>query len=493
MHWPIIRRLALSPTRTVLTDDRKSWRAIELLVGSTHLAAKLDETSRSRTVGLLLPTSGVFPLAALAAWSLGKVVVPLNYLLKREELQFVINDCGCDTVVTVGPMLDHLGYEPDCQHLLRLESLNFKGVPPLRMPAMPADDELAVLMYTSGTSGNPKGVMLTHGNIRANIEQIERWVHFTTRDTLLGVLPQFHSFGLTVLTLLPLSVGCGLVYTARFVPSKLVKLIREQRPSVLVLIPSMYAALLSVKDATPEDFSSLRYVVSGAEPLPRSVLEGFRQRFNVTINEGYGLTETAPVSNWCKPEMFRPGSVGPALPGITQRIVCLDTGRDLPPGREGEVRIGGPNVMQGYYNRPEESAAAFDQHGHLRTGDIGRLDDEGHLFLTGRLKEMLIVGGENVFPREIEEVLCQHPTVRAAGVVGLPDDLRGEVPIAFVEPEEGASCSEKELISWCRERLAGYKVPREVRVLEALPRNPTGKVMRRELKRLVLAEQAAQG
>jgi long-chain acyl-CoA synthetase len=229
----------------------------------------------------------------------------------------------------------------------------------------------------------------------------------------------------------------------------------------------------------------VRYVVSGGEPLPDAVAEGFRERFGVTIAEGYGLTETSPVSNWCRPEEYRPHSVGMPLRGVEQRIVDPGSGRVLGMGFDGEVQMRGPNVMRGYYKLPAETCAAFTSDGFFRTGDMGRHDADGHLSITGRIKEMLIVGGENVFPREIEEVLNKHESVAASGVVGRMDPLRGEVPVAFVELKEGAAFDATALKMWCRQSLAGYKVPDDIRRLEALPRNATGKVLRRELKNLV--------
>lgn len=486
IHWPIIRRLITHPRRVVVVDDRRSYRGAHLLAGAMHIAAAIEARSTSDKVALMLPTSGAFPMAALAGWMTGRTVVPLNYLLSPEELQYIVDDCGADVIVTVQPMLDFVKEPPRGPSLLMLEDVNFRRVPDIRWPALAGDDDLAVLLYTSGTSGRPKGVMLTHGNLTANIRQIRDWVDFTPADTLLGVLPQFHTFGLTVLTLLPLWVGCKVVYTARFAPPKIIRLLREHRPTALIAIPSMYNALLHTKNTEPDDFSSLRFIVSGGEPLPQAVFDGFREKFGVTINEGYGLTETAPVTNWCRPQEFRPHSVGRRLPRIEQRIVDLETGRDVPPGTgEGEIRIAGPNVMRGYFNLPDETNAAFDAQGFFRTGDIGRMDEEGHLYVTGRLKEMLIVGGENVFPREIEEVLNRHPEVAASGVIGMQDPVRGELPVAFVELVEGAEFDERELIAHCRANLPGYKAPRRIYYVEALPRNPTGKVMRRELKALL--------
>ncbi|MBX3385051.1 MAG: AMP-binding protein [Phycisphaeraceae bacterium] len=491
IHAPILRRLLFHPFRPAIVDDIRSYKGIELLVAAMHVAREIDRRSKKPHVGLLLPTSGAFPIAALGAWIAGRVVVPLNYLLKPDELQFVVEDAELDAVITVGPMLDFVKEEgtPKGVDLIRLDQMSFKGMPPLRWPHRANPDDLGVLLYTSGTSGKPKGVMLTHGNIAANIRQVLDFVDFSTRDVMLGVLPQFHSFGITALTLLPLSAGIKVVYTARFMPAKIMKLMRDHRPTILIAIPSMYNALLHAKDAQKEDFASLRYVVSGGEPLPQAVFDGFRDRFGVTINEGYGLTETAPISNWCRPHEFRRGSVGKPVgagpSAVRERIVDVDTGKDLGPNQDGEVRIAGPNVMRGYFKREEETRAMFDEQGFLRTGDIGRMDDDGHLYITGRLKEMIIVGGENVFPREIEEVLNRHPTVKASGVVGGHDPMRGEVPVAFVEINDDAEFDERSIITFCREHLAGYKVPRSVKRLDALPRNPTGKVMRRELKTMV--------
>lgn len=484
VHWPIIWRCLRGPGRVAIVDDTRAYKRIEILIGALLLADVIQARCKSQTVAFMLPTSAASAIAALAGWFCGKTVVPLNFLLKRDELEYVIRDCGTDLVVTAGKMLEFMGYEPAGASLFRMEQLE-KTVPAWRWPAAAADDDLAVLLYTSGTSGRPKGVMLTHANVQANIEQCRVWVGFDEREVLLGVLPQFHSFGLTVLTLMPLTIGCKAVYTARFVPNKIVGLMRDHRPTAFIGIPSMYNALLLAKDAGPDDFASLKYAVSGGEPLPDAVASRFKDRFGVTIAEGYGLTETSPVTNWCRPQDYKSHSVGMALPGVEQRIVSIETGRDLGPDQDGEVRIWGPNLMRGYFNKPAESAAAIDERGFLRTGDIGRLDRDGHLFITGRLKEMLIVGGENVFPREIEEVLAAHPAVKDAGVVGKVDAIRGELPVAFVEFKEGQSASERELIAWCRGKLAGYKVPDEIRTLPALPRNPTGKVMRRELKTLV--------
>jgi long-chain acyl-CoA synthetase len=480
VHKPIIRRLLTGPRRVRIVDDQRSWKAIELYVGALHVARAIERASDRPHIGIMLPTSGLFPMALLATWMLGRTAVPLNYLLKADDLEYVIDDAELDTVVTATPMIEHFGPLPEKVTQFRLDEMSFKGFPPLRRSKSRPDDHTAVLLYTSGTSGKPKGVILSSGNLASNIDQCCRWVGFDHDDVLLGVLPQFHSFGLTILTLLPLAVGGKVVYAARSVPRKLLRLMEKHRPTTFVAIPSMYTALLSSKSAKPEHFEGIKYLVSGGEALPDAVFQGFRERFGVTISEGYGLTETGPVSNWCRPEEYRRKSVGRALPDVDQKIVDPD-GKRLGIDEDGEICIKGPNVMKGYYKLPEETAAVFDDEGYFRTGDMGRFDADGHLYITGRIKEMLIIGGENVFPREIEEVLDAHPTVHASAVIGVHDPSRGEVAEAYVELEEGADFDEKALRAHCREGLAQYKVPRHIHHIEQLPRNPTGKIMRREL------------
>ena len=476
----IRRNLLLRPFRPCVTDDFRTWRGIDLMVVSWHLARAIERESSAQRIGIMLPTSGLFPAAAIAGWTLGRTLVPLNYLLSRSDLEYVARDSALDCIVTVGPMLDLVGGSIAGLTEIRPDRMKFKGIPPVRMTNPLRRDDVAVVLYTSGTSGRPKGVMLTCGNISANARQCKEWVQFGPQDRILGVLPQFHSFGLTVLTMLPLATGASAVYTARFVPRKIVELARQHKPTTLVAIPSMYNALRLLKDAPHDSFASLRFAVSGGEPLPEAVYDGFKDKFGIEINEGYGLTETSPVTNWCRPVEQRRKCVGKALPGIEQRIVGPD-GRVLGPNEDGEVRMRGPNIMKGYLNLPEETAAVFDEHGFFKSGDMGRLDENGMLSITGRIKEMLIIGGENVFPREIEEVLNRHPSVKDSAVIGMADGMRGEVALAFVEMKEGASFDESALKVWCREHIAGFKVPRDIRLITELPRNPTGKIMRRKL------------
>ena len=489
--WPLVRRCLFHPRRIATVDDQRSMRYFELLGGALHMARTVEKATDNPHVGIMLPTSGAFPVALLGTWLAGRVAVPLNYLLSQEELAYVIDNAGLDTIITAGAMLEHLGEDhvPEEVSLIRMEELSFGGLPPLRWPPSPRPDELAVLLYTSGTSGRPKGVMLTHGNLASNVQGAAEHAGMTHEQVFLGVLPQFHSFGLTALTLLPLYLGAKAVYTARFVPRRLIKLIEKHEPDVFMAIPSMYGALLGVKKAGAESLESIDIAVSGGEALPEAVYENFQEKYGVKILEGYGLTETSPMLNWSTPDDSRHKSVGKALPDVTIMIVNEDL-KPLGTEEEGEILAAGPNIMAGYYNLPEQTdevitflhdPADGELKRFFRTGDMGKLDEDGFLYITGRIKEMLIVGGENVFPREIEEVLNRHDTVAASGVVGRHDDTRGEVPVAFVELVEDAEFDENELRSHCRESLAGYKVPREIRVVDELPRNPTGKILRREL------------
>ncbi len=491
----ILLRGLTRPRRTAITDDQRSYSFFQIFLGAFFAARAIRKATDKPHVGLLLPTGGAFSIALLGCWLARRTPVPLNYLLSQSELDHVVADSGIDTVVTAGKMIDaiekqglDLGALPGRPTLLKMEELKFRGLPPLTWPPALGTNDLAVLLYTSGTSGRPKGVMLTEGNLRCNIEDAVTHAKLQDGHVFVGVLPQFHTFGLTVLTVLPLYIGARVVYTARFNPRKLTQLIKEHRASIMVAVPSMYGALAAVKKASPDDFASLELVVSGGEPLPAAVYEGVQEKLGVEILEGYGLTETSPVANWSTPERKRRHSVGPTLPRV-RNIIVDEHNQILGPDQEGEILITGPNVMKGYYNLPEltqEVMVELDLPGQglsrcFRTGDIGKVDTDGFLFITGRKKEMLIIGGENVFPREIEEVLNRHPSVHASAVIGEPCSSRGEQAVAFVELEESARFDPDDLRRHCREGMASFKVPKDIRHLDKLPRNPTGKIQRRAL------------
>jgi len=490
VHWPIMRTCLKRLRQTAVVDDRGSHSYGKLLGASFFLADRIDSVTGRQNVAIMLPTSAATPIALLATWLTGRTPVPLNYLLKPEELAYVIGDCEADAIITAQPMIDFLGGDdalnqlvPDGVNVIRIEDTDFTGLPPLRWPPLPRKHDNAVILYTSGTSGKPKGVQLTHRNIASNIQDSINHADFTTDDVFLGVLPQFHSFGFTVLTVLPLMIGAKVVYTARFIPRKIVDLVREHRPRLFVGVPSMYRALLSVKDGGPEDFKSVTLPVSGGEPLPDAVHDNVKEKFGMDILEGYGLTETAPTTHWSTPWARKTHSVGKPLPRVKHLIVD-EHDRPVPAGESGEILLSGPNIMAGYFKLPEQTREVFVEINGthwFRTGDIGHTDADNFLFITGRKKEMLIIGGENVFPREIEEVLDKHEAVSASAIIGKEDESRGEVAIAFVEINEGHDFDDAALRKWCRDELAQYKVPREVHRVDALPRTPTGKIMRREL------------
>lgn len=488
----ILRHAITDPKRTAVVDDLGSWSYGRLGAGAMFLSQLIDRLTDRPTVGILLPAGGVTPMAILAAWISKRAAVPYNFLLRREDLHHVVRDSDADVVITSGMFLKFLGGReilPPEVKVIEIESVDFTGMPPLRWPPHVTADDPAVILYTSGTAGQSKGVVLTHGNLEHNTAAAVIHARLSHADMFLGVLPQFHSFGLTALTVLPLILGAKVVYSARFMPKRLIELVRKHRPHIFMAVPSMYGALLGVKDLAPDDFSSVRLLISGGEPLPQAMFEEYQSRLNTRVLEGYGLTETSPIVSWCTPHAWRRKSVGTLLPDVEVTIVD-DQDRAMPIGSEGEILVAGPSIMKGYWKQPEATGKAIQSltFAHtrttrwFRTGDLGRLDDAGYLYITGRKKEMLKVAGEMVIPREIEETLNKHPSVKAAAVIGKPDDVRGEVPIAFVEIREGEMFDEQALKNWCRDHLASFKLPREVRHVETLPRNATGKILRRELK-----------
>jgi long-chain acyl-CoA synthetase len=335
----------------------------------------------------------------------------------------------------------------------------------------------ALYLYTSGTTGRPKGVILTHDNLASNVESCRRADEFDHTDSFLCLLPFFHTYAITGTFLLPLFSGSKMVLVDRFQPLKVLNLIQEHKISVLLAIPSMYRVMA----ATEGNFnvSSVRFPISGGEPLPVSIAEVFEKRFRVPIYEGYGQTEASPVVTLNVPAARKLGTIGRPLPGV-EVAIWDDQNRVLSTDEVGEIMVRGPNVMQGYRNLPEETAKTITNR-WLHTGDLGKLDEEGFVKITGRKKELIISAGENIYPREIEEVVAQHPKVKEVVVIGVKDEVRGEVPKAFVIACDGSTIEEKELRAFCRDHLANYKVPKYIQVVADLPRSPTGKVLKRML------------
>lgn len=444
-----------------------------------------DATSCER-VGVMLPASAAFPAVLMGTWWAGRIVIPLNFLLRPDELAKVVQDAQIDVIITVKPFAELVG-ALSCQAVF-LEDLPLKRKMVFamfrRFPATPevSKDQTAVILYTSGTTAQPKGVELTYGNLRSNCEDcIASILNTSDPQRLLNILPPFHVFGLTANVLLPMFMRASVYAIPRFNPIAAVRAAEEEKITVILAIPSMYGAMLRVKSAKADSFRFIYIAISGGEPLPDSVRNGFLDRFGVTLTQGYGLTETSPVISACRRDETEPGIVGRPIRNAQVRIVN-EQNQDVAQGGDGEIITRGPGLMKGYYHKPEETAKVIDKDGWFHTGDIGRFDDRGFLRITGRLKEMLIIGGENVFPREIEAVLEQHEAVLQTAVIGIPDGTRGEAPIAFVIPKKDVVVRDDELRAFARQRLAGFKTPKRVIVREDLPTGPTGKILKRKLR-----------
>lgn len=353
------------------------------------------------------------------------------------------------------------------------------------VPCAATPDDLAQLQYTGGTTGTSKGAMLTHRNILANVAQISCWLPALNlgKERFLAVLPFFHAFGLTVNLNLPIYCACSTILMPRFDPDEVIRTIKKRRPTIFPGVPAIYTALLAHPKVDSFDLTSLRFCVTGGAPMPVEVIRRFESITGSIILEGYGLSEASPVTHVNPIEGARkPGSIGIALPDTDCRIVDVETGtRELPQGEVGELTISGPQVMKGYWRNEIETRAVL-RNGWLFTGDLATMDDSGYVFIVDRKKDLVISNGYNIYPREIEEVLYEHPGVQDAAVIGVPNDRKGETLKAYIVPKRGESLDAGNILAWCRERLAPYKVPREVEFRDSLPKTMVGKVLRRELR-----------
>ncbi|MGY3790677.1 long-chain-fatty-acid--CoA ligase [Streptomyces antibioticus] len=436
-------------------------------------------------VALMLPNVPEFVVLYYGILRAGAVVVPMNPLLKTRETEYHLDDSGAALLFewhqapgegaqgAAAAGVRHLAVEPAAFAEL------LAGHEPLAETAATADDDVAVLLYTSGTTGRPKGAALTHGGLRHNTEvntvHVQR---MTPEDVVVGCLPLFHIFGQICTMSATVRGGASLTLIPRFDPQAVLDAVARDRATVFEGVPTMYAALL--QHPSDADVSTLRMCISGGASLPVEILHGFERRFGCAVLEGFGMSETSPVVTFNHPDRPRKaGSIGTPIRDVEVRLLD-DKGQDVAPGEIGELAVRGPNVMKEYWNRPEETAATIPD-GWLRSGDLARQDEDGYFYIVDRKKDMIIRGGYNVYPREIEEVLHEHPAVALAAVVGRADDHLGEEIAAAVVLRPGAGATPDELREFVKERVAAYKYPREVWLVDTLPTGPSGKILKREI------------
>jgi long-chain acyl-CoA synthetase len=472
------RRAERNPSGPCIADDTRSLDNAGFHDAVRAAAATLaaQGVGPGGMVAVVLPNRIEFVVALFAAWHLGACVTPVNPALTPVEAGYQISDSGAtvvlaDPAVTPAATLDVA--------LLSAPPAHSSGV----VPARPAArlDGLALVIYTSGTTGRPKGVMLDHANLGAMCNMIINGLGLGVDDHSLLILPLFHVNGITVSVLSPLLAGGRATIAGRFRPDTFLVQVQRARPTYFSAVPAIYAMLANLPGAAVPDISSLRQVVCGAAPMPAELIGAFERRYGVPIVEGYGLSEGTCASTLNPPHGTRkPGTVGLPLPG--QRVALRRPDGSIGRDGVGEVVIQGPNVMRGYLNRPEDTAQTVVD-GWLRTGDVGRLDEDGYLVLVDRIKDMIIRGGENLYPKEIENVLYAHPDVVEAAVVGRPDPVYGEVPVAVVALRAGSTATAEQLRAHCAGSLTRMKIPARIDLVEALPRNPVGKIDKPALRR----------
>ncbi len=462
----------------------------QLLAASQKIAASLKGgfgVKPGDRVGLWLKNSPEFPAAVFGILFADAAVVPINNFLKPGEVGFILNDGGIDVVITDAELAVHekeLAASRPGLKFLQVEEVSFETAN--QLPVINCgrgEQDLAVIIYTSGTTGKPKGAMLSHGNLLHNVNSCRIVLATVEDDSFAVILPLFHTYMMTVGIFLPFTIGGSIVLVKSLHPPRaMLQEIFSRRATILPAVPSFYRMILGAQLPTP---MPIRIFISGSAPLPMQTLREFEEKFRVPLIEGYGLSEASPVvSKNPLRGPHKPGSIGIPIANV-EMSVQDNQGKLLGTGETGEICVRGGNVMMGYWNQPEETKKVF-RNGWLLTGDVGHRDTDGYYYITDRKKDMLIVNGINVYPREIEEVLYHFPGVREAAVIGVPDPRRGEQPLAFVAPAEGHTLDEKSILQFIRSHLADYKVPRQVAVMPALPKNATGKILKTELRKLAV-------
>jgi len=438
-------------------------------------------------VGLMLPNVPYFPMAYYGILRLGAVVVPMNPLLKGREVAFFLEDPEAKVLFAWHDFAEaaEAGVQQTGADLILVKPGEIEQ---LVADAEPRDevverdgDDTAVILYTSGTTGKPKGAELTHQNLGMNVKVASSLFEYSEDDVILGCLPLFHSFGQTCALNCAVRVGASLTMLPRFEPAKALEIIQRDKVTVFLGVPTMYSAMLNCEGREDYDVSSLKLCGSGGAAMPGEVQRGFEEAFDTKVLEGYGLSETSPVASFNHPDRERKtGSIGTPIEGVEMKAVDED-GNEVAQGEVGEIAIKGHNVMKGYWNRPDATEESIKD-GWFYSGDMGKVDEDGYFFIVDRKKEMIIRGGYNVYPREIEEVLYEHPAVAEAAVVGVPHDELGEEVGAAVVIKEGEEVDADAIRDFVKENVAAYKYPRRIWFPEEHPKGPTGKILKREIE-----------
>ncbi len=501
------------PYTQIIYEDLQSkvvreYTNIEVAREATALAAGLRAMGieKGDRVIVMMPNCPEVVISYQAIARAGAVIIPVLPLLKGPEVHFIAENSGAKAILTSAILVPMLQSALSSISTMRyIISTGVTGIQPTTEPQLvaytdvlakgadkadayltdldrgaPSSDDMSVILYTSGTTGRPKGVVLTHRNLMANaISAVDVEQETRSVETQLAILPLAHSYGIVASNVAYLT-GVTVVMHPRFDPTSVLSAIERYKIVSFAGVPAMFVAMLYSPDADKYDTSSLVYCISGSAPLPVEILKGFEQKFSCKIREGYGLSEAAPVLTAHSADMpQKPGSVGMPITGVEVRVVDVND-NPVPVGEVGEIIARGPNIMQGYYNMPEETQAAL-RNGWLHTGDMGRFDEDGYLYIVERKKDLIIRGGLNVYPRDVEEVLATHPAVIEAAVVGIPSERMGEEVKAFVVA--GSPVDAETLMTYCRERLANYKTPSVIEFVDALPRNPIGKIDKKELRK----------
>lgn len=494
----LLDTMAMFGDGELVREKERRWHLAEVVSMAEAFGGLIAEADKSRfkNVALLMPNSACFVISYFAILFAGRTVVPLNCLLKPPELANLLTDCEAEVLITsqmFRPVVEALRALNKKQlHVFYMEEVLSSGT--LRHSQGSdswkyiAADEIACLLYTSGTVGQPKGVMLTHRNLLSNVSSCQRWLEVSPEDSFVCVLPMFHSFGMTTSFLLPLLCGCPIWILSAYNPAILLDLLAREKITALILVPPWFHLLLEAARSRTPQLKSVRICISGGGPLPAQLETFFPEVFKLPLYNGYGLTEASPVVSANRPQDYKPGSIGKPIPDVSVAIWRADipdtasysAEPQLSAGEVGEIMVRGPNVMQGYFRLPQETAQTITPDGWLHTGDLGYLDAEGFLYITGRKKELIVVCGKNVYPAEVELVLMEYPGVAEAAVVGESDPAqgRGEQVVAYIRLQEGVSVSERELRHHCAQRLAAYKIPRRYVFVNELPKNTLGKIQK---------------